>query len=177
MSIENRKNHKKIFMHRLAYARAQAGARVRRRARNAGELLAVRRCRKSGAGAGAGFCLLPSAGFIFCGFSAFSVFLDKFIGRAAFFKNRRQFCGLLALRCQSGGTDSKKNKRSTCSACRSSVFAFRFPVGIHPAPKARQKNIRADNNHLSSQVPCHAPKPAGSCAYAPGLYLGGIYFL
>lgn len=169
-------------MHRLAYARAQAQARARAgrgtpgscwQSGTAGEL-AITQPQEL-----ARFCFLPFAllALYFAAFSAFSVFLDKFISRAAFFKNRRQFCGLLALRCQSGGTDSKKNKRSTCSACRSSVFAFRFPVGIHPAPKARQKNIRADNNHLSSQVPCHAPKPAGSCAYAPGLYLGGIYFL
>ena len=45
------------------------------------------------------FCFLPFAflALYFTVFTVFSVFLDKFIRRAAFFENRRQFRALLAL--------------------------------------------------------------------------------
>lgn len=100
-----RKLRKKIIMHRHAYAQAQARERAGRGA--AGELPEVRNCRgaealRSRSWRGLlsfGFWLLPFAllALYFTVFSAFSVFLDKFISSAAFFKNRRQFRALLAL--------------------------------------------------------------------------------
>ena len=82
--------------------RAGAGGSAERRGA-AGELPEVRARRgdgkHSGAGDNAGFCFSSFAllALYFAAFLAFPAFPDKFISRAAFFENRRQICGLLAL--------------------------------------------------------------------------------
>lgn len=150
-------------MHRLAYARK------RRRRRGAERRGAAGSQELTGSGSTqarklAGFCLLPFAvlALYFAVFSAFSVFLDKFISRAAFFKNRRQFCALLALCWQSVGADSKKQAEHLPRLSAVGSFYRRSKIAIFLL-----YSLSSSSNSLRF-CSYRARSSSASCTYAVG---------